>query len=285
VRDVRHRLARDGPPWTRDRADDFDTVTVPERDCDALRDLLIAEGVETIVEIGLAYGSSALAIGEALVSVGATRPFHVIIDPLQATEWSNVGWQMLRSAGLDTIARLVLQPSSMALPQLIAEGLIADAAFVDGSHRFHEVFVDLYFLRKIVRPGGIIVLDDHWWPLSTHRGTLLRDEHGVAGRPRRLRRWHDRPSERTHTRTGSALAQPCIRTGIRALPAVLMWQWLSRCGHWPEHHEHDACYGQSEACSQGWAGSPLGTTRPRPWVGCPPGLGERRFNPIRAVSR
>jgi predicted O-methyltransferase YrrM len=164
VREVRRRLARDGPPWTRDRADDFETVTVPERDCDALRDLLIAEGVETIVEVGLAYGSSALAIGEALVSVGARRPLHVIIDPLQATEWSSVGWQMLRSASLDTIARLMLQPSSLALPQLVVEGLTADAAFVDGSHRFHEVFVDLYFLRKIVRPGGIIVLDDHRWP-------------------------------------------------------------------------------------------------------------------------
>lgn len=164
VRDVRHRLARDGPSWTRDRADDFETVTVPERDCDTLRDLLIAEGVETVVEVGLAYGSSALAIGEALISVGSGRPLHVIIDPFQATAWSNVGWQTLRSAGLDKIARLVLQPSSMALPQLIAEGLTADAAFVDGSHRFHEVFVDLYFLRKIVRPGGIIVLDDHWLP-------------------------------------------------------------------------------------------------------------------------
>jgi predicted O-methyltransferase YrrM len=164
VRGVRRRLARDGPPWTRDLTDDFDTVTVPECDCDALRDLLIAEGVQTVVEVGLAYGRSALAIGEALVSVGASRPLHVIIDPLQATEWSNVGWQLLRSAGLDTIARLVLLPSSMALPNLVAEGFTADAAFVDGSHRFHEVFVDLYFLRKIVRPGGIVVLDDHWWP-------------------------------------------------------------------------------------------------------------------------
>jgi predicted O-methyltransferase YrrM len=164
VRNVRHRLAHDGPPWTRDHVDDFDTVTVPERDCDALRDLLIAEGVETIVEIGLAYGRSALAIGEALVAVGASRPRHVIIDPMQATEWSNVGWQLLRSAGLDTIARLILQPSSLALPQLVAEGVTADAAFVDGSHRFHEVFVDLSFLRKIVRPGGLVVLDDHWWP-------------------------------------------------------------------------------------------------------------------------
>ena len=161
--------------------------------------------------MGLAYGRSALAIGEALISVAARRPLHVIIDPLQATEWSNVGWQMLRSAGLDVIARLVLQPSSMALPQLIAEGLTADAAFVDGSHRFHEVFVDLYFLRKIVRPDGIVVLD-----------RVRRYGSGIAAR--RLRRRNDRPRDRTHTRTGSTLAQPFFRTGIRAVPAVLMAQ-------------------------------------------------------------
>ncbi len=164
VSDARRRLARNGPSWTRDHSGDFRAITVPERDCDALRDLLIAEGVETVVEIGLAYGSSALAIGEALVSGDARRPLHVVIDPLQSTVWSNSGWDMMRSAGLDRFARLVLQPSSMALPQLVAEELVADAAFVDGSHRFHEVFVDLYFLRKIVRPGGIVVLDDHWWP-------------------------------------------------------------------------------------------------------------------------
>ena len=55
-------------------------------------------------------------------------------------------------------------PSSIALSQLVSEGVHADAAFVDGSHRFHEVFVDLYFLRKIVRPGGLIVVDDDWAP-------------------------------------------------------------------------------------------------------------------------
>jgi predicted O-methyltransferase YrrM len=163
VIEVRRHLVHEGPPWTRDTGD-FDRVTVPERDCDAVRDLLIAERVEKVVEIGLAYGSSALAIGEALASVGTEQPAHIIVDPLQATDWSNVGWQLVQSAGLDAIARLVLQPSSMALPHLIEEGFSADAAFVDGSHRFHEVFVDLYFLRKIVRPGGIIILDDHWWP-------------------------------------------------------------------------------------------------------------------------
>jgi predicted O-methyltransferase YrrM len=167
VGDVRRRLVLEGPPWTRAEGGDFARITVPQRDCDLLRDLLISERVQTVVEVGLAYGSSALAIGEALVSVGAARPKHVIIDPLQATEWSNVGWQLLQSAGLDGIASLIGQPSSMALPRLVLDGFTADAAFVDGSHRFHEVFVDLYFLRKIVRPGGLVVVDDDSWP-SVH---------------------------------------------------------------------------------------------------------------------
>ncbi|MCC5481240.1 class I SAM-dependent methyltransferase [Streptomyces barringtoniae] len=160
IREVRRRLAQEGPPWTRDREADFETVTVPEGDCDQLRDLLISEGVQTIVEVGLAYASSALAIGEALVTVNAPHPRHIIIDPFQQRDWSNVGWDLLRSAGLDSITSLILAPSSIALPQLLTEGLVTDAAFVDGSHRFHEVFVDLYFLRKIVRPGGLIVMDD-----------------------------------------------------------------------------------------------------------------------------
>ena len=137
---------------------------MPERDCDLLRDLLISERAETVVEVGLAYASSALAIGEALVTIDPLRPRHVVIDPFQEHAWSNVGWDLLRSAGLDSIARLMLAPSSIALPRLVTEGLIADAAFVDGSHRFHEVFVDLYFLRKIIRPGGLIVIDDSWAP-------------------------------------------------------------------------------------------------------------------------
>jgi predicted O-methyltransferase YrrM len=164
IDEVRQRLLREGPPWTRHNERDFETVTMPERDCDLLRDLLISEGARTVVEVGLAYASSALAIGEALITLEPPHPRHVIIDPFQESAWSNVGWNLLCSAGLDSIATLMPTPSSIALPQLVTEGLLADAAFVDGSHRFHEVFVDLYFLRKIVRPGGLIVMDDNWAP-------------------------------------------------------------------------------------------------------------------------
>lgn len=164
VREVRDRLAADGPVRTRGPELDFQRVTLPACDCDLLRDLLIAEEVRTVVEVGLAYGSSALAIGEALVTVGAPRARHVVIDPFQESAFGNVGWDLLCSAGLDAIASLVAEPSSIVLARLAEAGFVADAAFVDGSHRFHEVFVDLYFLRKIVRPGGLVVLDDDWAP-------------------------------------------------------------------------------------------------------------------------
>ncbi|MFG3547620.1 class I SAM-dependent methyltransferase [Streptomyces sp. NPDC047725] len=167
VREVRRRLTEEGPPRTRERQGDFKTVSVPERHCDRLRDLLVAERAEKVVEVGLAYAGSALAIGEALTTVGRPLPRHVVIDPFQESEYGNAGWDLLRAAGLDSIATLMPVPSSVALPQLLTEGFVADAAFVDGSHRFHEVFVDLYFLRGIVRPGGLIVIDDDWWP-SVH---------------------------------------------------------------------------------------------------------------------
>jgi predicted O-methyltransferase YrrM len=164
VREVRRRLTQEGPARTRGAELDFETVTLPERDCDLLRDVLVAEGAATVVEVGLAYGSSALAIGEALLTVGAADPRHVVIDPFQQQAFANVGRDVLHEAGLDPVLTLIPAPSSLALPGLLQDGLVADAAFVDGSHRYHEVFLDLYFLRKIVRPGGLIVLDDDWTP-------------------------------------------------------------------------------------------------------------------------
>jgi predicted O-methyltransferase YrrM len=164
VRAARTRLAQEGPAVTRPFEGDFERVSLPEHECNVLRDVLVAEGACVVIEVGLAYGSSALAIGEAVLSTCGRRARHVVIDPFQESAYSNVGWELLRSAGLGAMSRLLVEASSLALPQLLEEGLVADAAFVDGSHRFHEVFVDLYFLRKLVRPGGLIVLDDVGWP-------------------------------------------------------------------------------------------------------------------------
>lgn len=164
VRAVRTQLHDHGPARVRPIVGDFDRVALPRQDADALRDVLIAEHAQVVIEVGLAYGSSALAIGEALLHADTTRISHVVIDPHQERSYANVGWDALREAGLAATSLVIAEPSSVALARLTAEGFKADAAFVDGSHRYHEVFVDLYYLRKLVRPGGLIVLDDAEWP-------------------------------------------------------------------------------------------------------------------------
>ncbi len=180
-----------GPEFT--RADgDFARISLSDQDGDVLRDLLVDDHARTVIEIGLAYGSSALAIGEALVLQGAGTEgsTHVVIDPYQHT-FHDAGWDAIVAAGLEGISTLLAERSQVALPRLAAEGFVADAAFVDGSHIFHRVFVDLAFLHEIVRPGGLIVLDDCQWPsvataaryFEVNTGwepLVLRHRHGCA---------------------------------------------------------------------------------------------------------
>lgn len=164
VRTVRAELHAVGPRRSRPFEGDFARVALPAADCDILRDTLIAHGARAVIEVGLAYGSSALAIGEALCSTGTADVSHIVIDPFQTTAYGNVGWDALTAAQLGGHTTFIGEASSTALARLAADGRTADAAFVDGSHRFHEVFVDLYFLRKLIRPGGLIILDDAAWP-------------------------------------------------------------------------------------------------------------------------
>jgi hypothetical protein len=84
VRAVRAELHAAGPKRRRPFEGDFERVALPAEDCDALRDLLVAHGARVVIEIGLAYGSSALAIGEALCTSGSTDVSHVVVDPFQS---------------------------------------------------------------------------------------------------------------------------------------------------------------------------------------------------------
>ncbi len=162
VRAARRRLAEVGPGFTRTDGD-FALISLPGQDGDLLRDLLVDDHARTVIEIGLAYGSSALAIAEALVLQGAEGSTHVVVDPYQ-DHFHDVGWEAVTAAGLGNVCTLLRERSQFALPRLVAEGFVADAAFVDGSHIFHRVFVDLAFLHELVRPGGLIILDDCEWP-------------------------------------------------------------------------------------------------------------------------
>jgi hypothetical protein len=104
------------------------------------------------------------------VSLGSAEARHVIIDAYQ-DRFHDSGWSAIVDAELTDLCSLLSERSQIVLPRLLAEGFQADAAFVDGGHRFHNVFVDLSYLRELVRPGGVIVLDDCNYPSV---GTAVR---------------------------------------------------------------------------------------------------------------
>lgn len=130
---------------------------------DHLRDLVAREKATLTVEVGLGLGLSSLAMLEGLLSTGCSGCSHVTIDPGQ--EWCDrAGVQAIRESGATSITTVVEKPSGIALAQLWDEGRKFDVAFVDGAHWFDSVLVDLCLVRQVVRPGGLIVLDDHWMP-------------------------------------------------------------------------------------------------------------------------
>ncbi len=162
VRTARRKLATDGPIRVRS-AGDFERVSIGTSDGDVLRDLVLAEKAHTLIEIGLAYGGSALAIAEALVSNGSGQGRHLIIDAYQKQFYGS-GWSAIIEAGITDLCLLFEERSQIVLPRLLSGGFLADVAFVDGSHIFHNVFVDLFYLRELVRPGGLVIVDDCSYP-------------------------------------------------------------------------------------------------------------------------
>ena len=74
------------------------------------------------------------------------------------------GWSAIVEAGIADLCLLFEERCQIVLPRLLSDGFLADVAFVDGSHIFHNVFVDLFYLRELVRPAGLVILDDCGYP-------------------------------------------------------------------------------------------------------------------------
>ena len=127
----------------------------------ALRDLALAVGAERTIEVGLALGISALFLCQAVLLRGGR---HVAVDPYQHESWRGGGLRTLQDAGVQDAVEVIEEESQLALPRLVTERRRFDFAFVDGDHRFEGVFLDLYFMTRLVRPGGLVVVDDMWMP-------------------------------------------------------------------------------------------------------------------------
>lgn len=128
---------------------------------EVLRGLMLERKPERTLEIGLSFGGSALLIAATHRDLNRSPAAqHVAIDPFQKTVWDNAGVASLRRAALDRYVDVRAQFSSIALPQLLDQGRSFDLIYVDGSHLFEDVFVDLYFAVRLLAPSGIVLFDD-----------------------------------------------------------------------------------------------------------------------------
>jgi predicted O-methyltransferase YrrM len=139
-------------------------VAIPAAEGEALRTWVKGECAVRTIEIGLGYGIAALFACEGLLENENITARHVVVDPHQATRFGNCGLQFLDDAGVMDLVEYHSEGSETALPRFLSEGRSFDLAFVDGNHRFDSVFVDLVYLGRLVRPGGLVFLDDYQLP-------------------------------------------------------------------------------------------------------------------------
>ena len=143
---------------------DLFPLAVSAAEGEALRRWVVREQATRTVEVGLGYAISALHVCEGLLAQADAGARHVAIDPHQETFFSGCGLQFLEEAGVSGLVEHHAEESQIALPRLLDEGRSFDFAFVDGNHRFDRVFVDLFYLGRLVRQGGVVFLDDYQLP-------------------------------------------------------------------------------------------------------------------------
>jgi len=139
-------------------------VAIPQTEGEALRDVVSGAGAVRTIETGLGYGVSALFMCDGLLAAGGPEPRHVAIDPFQTERFAAIGIHLLQRAGVGTMVEHIEARSEIALPAMLDQVGTFDVAFVDGNHRYDGVFVDLFYLGRLLRPGARLFLDDYQLP-------------------------------------------------------------------------------------------------------------------------
>ncbi len=145
-----------------------------------LRGLVAAEGATVTIETGFGLGLSTLFVVEG-AGIGAR---HTAIDPYQKSDWQDAGVRTITDAGLADRVELIREDSAIALPLLLAEGRTFELGFVDGGHHFEHVFLDIYYMTRLVRPGGLVIVDDLWMPAVQAAVAYARTNLGCAAESR-----------------------------------------------------------------------------------------------------
>lgn len=131
---------------------------IPLLECQIIQAWLRAHQPQRLLEIGMAYAISTLAICEA-VEWDRVDCYHVI-DPFQGSTWGSGGLLNLEQAGYRDAITWHEATSEEVLPKLFHDGLHFDFALIDGSHEEVDVLHDARHVHALLEQNGLVVFDD-----------------------------------------------------------------------------------------------------------------------------
>ena len=132
--------------------------SIKKQEGDFLYNTILTNKFKRCLEVGMAYGISAMYILLALKKLG-TKNIHLdSIDPNQSTQWNNFGMKLVKSIKMNKFHTLFEDKSYNVLPKLINKKY--DFIFIDGWHTFDYTLLDFFYSSLILKIGGIIVIDD-----------------------------------------------------------------------------------------------------------------------------
>lgn len=134
-----------------------------------LRDLIDEQGAVDVLEIGFFHGKSSAYIAAALEDRGAGH--LTTIDNLSAAQREPRIEQLLDGLQLShRVTPIFAQRSyTWALQQLISTSPrpLFDLCYFDGGHVWDSTGFGVVLVDILLRPGGLIILDDMDWSVAT----------------------------------------------------------------------------------------------------------------------
>ena len=147
---------------------------------------MVAEHTVNCLELGVAHGVGSTWIAAALDEIGGGR--LVAIDNESALQREPRADQLLERAGLRHLVELHYRPHSYNwhLLNCFADYKEKfDFIFLDGAHNYEIDGCALYFIRRILRDGGWLLLDDLDWTYES--SPALRGTAAVQAMPDDMR--------------------------------------------------------------------------------------------------
>ncbi len=131
---------------------------------EAIAAIVRQESAARTIETGFALGLSGLYMIGAALEVDAASAAHCAMDPGETPGWQDAGLVAFEEAGALDRLEFFHEPSEYVLPRLIARNEQYGLGLIDGGHYFESVVMDIALMSRVVRPGGLLLLDDTWMP-------------------------------------------------------------------------------------------------------------------------